>query len=181
LKITLVVALLLLACAVSARQAEGSSGEPEADPWAPIRPLLGRWEGAEIGREDASHIEREYELIMGGRFIRTSTLAVFEAAGPDTGSEVHRDIGLFSYDPDRDMLLLREFMSEGSVVTYVLERATADSLILVSERSEGAAGFRARLRYSLVDVDVHVEALDLAPPGKGFFTCHRMKMTRLSE
>jgi hypothetical protein len=118
---------------------------------------------------------------MGDKFARSTTSAAFDPSEPGEEGDVHQDIGMFSYDPERDLLLLREFMSEGYVVTYVLARATADSLVWVSESSEGAGGYGARLRYSLVGPDEHLEELDLAPPGKAFFTCHRMKMTRVRK
>lgn len=176
-----VLAMALALAGLGASQVPAAAEEPDSDVWAPIRPLLGTWHGSEVGNESGSHIERTYELIMGEKFARSTTLAAFDPTEPDAEGDVHQDIGLFSHDPDRDVLLLREFMSEGYVVTYVLARATPESLVWVSESSEGAGGYGARLRYSLLGPDEHMEELDLAPPGKSYFTCHRMKMVRVSE
>jgi hypothetical protein len=155
--------------------------EAEPDPWEPIRPLLGRWEGATVGKESLSKVVHEYEFVLNGRFIRSTTQAKFESIEEGVEPEIHEDIGYFSFDSERGSIILRQFLSEGYVNTYVLEHASADSLVLVTEHTEGAGGYGARLRLLFSGPEEYVEKLDLLPPGKDYFTCQNIRMKKVVD
>ena len=181
MKPALRVVLLVLGVVILLTPASFGVPEPSPDPWAPIRYLLGEWEGADIGKEDSSRIVQEYRFALGGKFVRSATHAEFDPAEAGVEPEVHEDVGYLSFDADRGLIIFRQFHSEGFVNTYALERATEDSLIFVSESTEGSSGSRVRLRYWLSGADEFVQELDLAPPERSYFTYKRMKMVRSSE
>ena len=95
--------------------------------------------------------------------------------------EVHEDWGFFSYDSDREKIVFRQFLSEGFVNTYVLEpiEPGGKKLIFNSESTEGAGGMRARLTIELLNENEYRMSLDLASPGKDFFNCQTISMSRV--
>jgi hypothetical protein len=63
--------LLLLACAAAGGRADGPAGAKPADaadPWAPLAPMLGSWQGTNRGEPGEGTVRREYRLVLGGRF-----------------------------------------------------------------------------------------------------------------
>lgn len=141
--------------------------------------LLGRWSGDGEGFGHKSKVENSYEYVLQGKFIQSRSHSV---ARDDDGNliEVHEDIGMFSYDPDRDAIILREFYTEGYVNIYVAEEVgdSGGSLTFTSEKTEGAGGLGARLRLNLISEDEYVMFLDLARPGEEFRECQVIRMRR---
>jgi len=147
------------------------------DPLAPLRFLLGSWEGG----SDAAVVTHTYELVLQDRFIQSRTRAEETNPRGEATAEVHEDVGFFSYDQDRDQIVLRQFLSEGYVNTYSLtaQDASNDSLVFTSSSTEGAGGMRARLTIHRTAPDAYEMRLDLAAPGKEFFTCQHLVMRRV--
>jgi hypothetical protein len=54
-------------------------------------------------------------------------------------------------------------------------------LVFTSEKTEGAGGLLARLRYDLLSDDDYVVALDLAKPGEDFRECQVATMKRVVQ
>ncbi len=152
----------------------------EEDPLAPIRFLVGAWEGRGEGMGGASEVSQSFELVFGGKFLRWQTRAEFAAKEEGGEPEVHRDVGFFSYDPERKQILLRQFLSEGFVNTYLLKEVGEDgSLVLETEQSEGSGGMRARLSIKVLEKGKYRGQLELAQPGKDFFACRTQEMYKL--
>ena len=160
-----------------------SAIEPKAvDPWAPIRVLLGEWEGAGAGFGGESQVRHTYTFILQDQFIHSTTFAEFQPKEDGTPGEIHEDWGFFSFDSDREKIVFRQFLSEGFVNTYVLEDPEPGAAILVftSESTEGAGGMAARLTFTFDGNDAYRLVLDLASPGKDFFACQTLMMERVS-
>ncbi len=172
---------LTLIAAVMLTPATCYAQETASDPWEPLRPLLGRWEGAAVGKEDLSKVVEEYEFVLNDKFIRVVSHAKFESTEEGVEPEIHEDVGYFSFDPERESIVFRQFVTEGHVNTYVLASASADSLVLVTEHTEGAGGYGVRLRYLFSGPGEYVEKLDLLPPGKDYFTCLSIRMRKVEE
>jgi hypothetical protein len=92
----------------------------------------------------------------------------------------HEDWGFFSFDPERGAIIFRQFHSEGYVNVYVLEDpdAPGDTWVFKSERTEGAQGMRARLRWKVHPPNEYEVILELAPVGEGFKPCQQVHMRR---
>ena len=155
--------------------------EPErADPWAPIRVLLGEWEGVGNGFGGESRVHHSYGFILQDNFIHSTTVSEFQPKEDGALGKIHEDWGFFSFYSDRGMIVLRQFLSEGFVTTYVLEdtKPGADVLVFTSESTEGAGGMAARLVIPFEDDDTYRLVLELASPGKDFFECQSLVMER---
>ncbi len=153
----------------------------EGDPWQPLRPFVGSWQGTGEGLGGAATVEHAYEFVLQDKFLRMRTKSVFAAAADGTPGEVHEDWGMFSYDPDRQRLVWRQFLTEGLVNTYRLDEASPDGRrqVWVTESAEGAGGTAARITYDFVADDEYPLILELQPPGGEFFVCRRLRMRRL--
>ncbi|MCK5376307.1 MAG: hypothetical protein KAJ97_04435 [Acidobacteria bacterium] len=166
----------LLALLMAAPMAVANDEAPEADKWAPVRPLVGAWKG----HGDGSTVTHSYHFVLQDQFIHSRTRSEFEPKEGEDAGEIHEDLGFFSYDPVRQAIIFRQFLSEGFVNTYVLEprESDEDPLVFMSESCEGAGNMRARLTIDLDGDDRYTMVLELASPGKKFFACQNLEMKR---
>jgi hypothetical protein len=154
---------------------------PEADdPWGPLRVLIGNWKGEGTGLGGDATVEHSYGFILQDRFLHTKTRSVGEARPDGTAGELHEDWGIFSYDSDRNGIVLRQFLTEGFVNTYALGEPVAEgALVFTTESTESAGGTQARLTFEVLNENEYRQILELAPPGKDFFRCRTMHMRRV--
>ncbi len=174
----LTVSALALAAALFA-QAEVPA-PPRADPFEPLRQLIGTWEGTGEGVSGASRVAREYEAVLGGRFIQARNRSTYAPQEKNPKGEVHEDIGLFSFDRAAKRIVLRQFHVEGFVNHYVQEPPTENGVVVfTSEAIENIpAGFRARETYRFTGPDEFTEVFEIAEPGKEFGVYSRAALRR---
>jgi hypothetical protein len=171
-------AFTAVACVATAADA------PPADPWQPVRFLLGRWTGTVQGEAGNGTATRSYEFTLAGRFIEERDVSTYPAQEKNRKGEVHEHRGLLSYDSRRQALVLRHFRQEGVVATYVLDAAQSSANLLVfdGERFENlAAGSRARETYEIYSSDEFVETFEVAQPGKPLELQTRTRFTRVGR
>jgi hypothetical protein len=159
----MLVVILALPALVMAQTGE------EADVWAPLRPLVGEWEGSGAG--GGSQVEARYNFVLGEKFLEARHRAVFAPDEKNPQGEVHEDWGLISYDHNRKKFVFRQFHVEGFVNRYVLDSLSTDgrTLIFLSEDVEnGPPGTRAKLHLTFEDEDHLTSAFHIAWPGKDF-------------
>jgi len=155
----------------------------EPDRFEAFRFFLGSWEGAGEGRPGKSRMNREYTLILDGRFIEVRNRSVYAPQESNPGED-HRDVGYLSFDSNRKKHVLRQFHVEGFVNQYVHESTSDDgkTLIFVSEAIENIPpGWRARETYILAGPDELVERFELAEPGKDFELYSEARLRRVSR
>jgi hypothetical protein len=160
--------IILLVPSIGFSQADKSQAA-----WEPLKFLIGSWEGTGKGQPGSSKVERDYQLVLGGKFLQVKNKSVYPPQKENPKGEVHEDWGLFSYDRDRKQFVLRQFHVEGFVNQYRLEQPASDSrtLTFVTESIENIpAGWRARETYKIVNSNEFIEAFELAAPGKDFET-----------
>jgi hypothetical protein len=152
------------------------------DFWAPLRPLLGRWEGTSEGQPGRGQTTRNYAFILDDRFIEGDNIAVYPPQESNPKGETHRDRSIYSYDRARKALVLRQFHVEGFVNTYVQESSTSPSeLRFVSESIENIpTGFRARETYRFDGPGALIEIFEIAEPGQDFEVYSRTELRRIS-
>lgn len=139
------------------------------DAWAPLRFLIGSWEGTGEGQPGVGSHERMYELVLEDKFLHVRNESTYEPQESNPEGEVHQDWGFFSYDQNRNKFVLREFHVEGFVNQYVLDEVAPDSrkLVFLTESIENIPpGWRARETYEILGKDEFRETFDLAAPGK---------------
>lgn len=136
------------------------------DPFARIRFLEGQWRGTAEGESGKGTVERRYETVLGGRFLHERNVSDYRDGRAE--GEVHEHWSLFSFDEQRQRIVMRQFHVEGFVNQYVLseELSTQDKLVFESERFENFSNdWRARETYELRGPDEVIEIFELARPG----------------
>jgi len=164
--------MALAAMMVAARPGDDTSGGEPA--WKVMRGLVGTWEGEGDGTFGASRIERTYELVLSGTYVRAKTRSVAEG-------DVHEDWEIISFDKMRGTPVIRQFNSEGFVNRYVLESCDTEKrrLVFVAEHIEnGPPGMRARVTLELPSPDEIVETFELAMPGQELAPCVHTRLKR---
>jgi hypothetical protein len=159
------IAILLVSLAAIAQDPIGKS------PFDPIRFFEGHWQGTTKGEPGDGKGKRDYEFVLGGKFLRASNKTVYPPQEKNPKGEVHEDVGYFSYDRQRKKLLLRQFHVEGFVNEYVEQEGTKDgkTLVFETERIENIPdGWRARETYKIISQDEYAEVFELAEPKKEF-------------
>ncbi len=157
-------------CLWPAMAGQSSSKPAGADPWEPVRRLVGTWQGKNTGQAGDGTSERTYRFEFDGTFLAVRNRAVYPPQAKNAKGEVHQDLGVFSYDKTRKKLVLRQFHSEGFVNQYVGEVASdGTTLVFETEAIENIpTGWRARETYRFAGPDDVVEVFELAAPGKPF-------------
>lgn len=157
-----------------------SAQAQSADPWKPMERFIGSWQGTATGQAGEGAVVRTYTKVMGGRFIQEANTSTYPPQDKNKKGEIHEHSGMFSYDKQRKMLMLRQFHIEGFVNTYK-QASEVDAAKLVFE-SEGFENFnnswKARETYEFDGDDRFVETFELAPPGKEFQVYSRTELKR---
>jgi hypothetical protein len=179
----LVGVVVVAVTAVSSPRQALATSLPAArpDPWQPIRPLLGSWEGDARGKPGSGRSTREYVFTMSDRFVRVSGTTTYQPQEANPKGEVHEDVGFISYDKAAQKLVLRQFHIEGFVNHYVLDSVAEDgrTIVFVTVAIENIpAGWRARETYQIAGKDEFLETFALAPPGKDFETYSQTRFRR---
>jgi hypothetical protein len=160
-----VITGIFAAEAISIRQDEPAGEKP--DPWQPLRFFAGRWEGTGEGRWGRSTVEREYEFVLGGKFLFARNKSVYPPQEKNPEGEVHTDWSMISYDTGRKTFVLRQFHDEAFVNRFVLQDppAAGQALVFTTEHIENfIPGWRARETYRILGADAFEEVFALAPP-----------------
>jgi hypothetical protein len=172
---------VLLAAALSGTvvRTHAQSAAP-ADTLAPLGRLVGRWTGTSEGQPGKGQVERQYERVLGSRFMQVRNRSTYPPQEKNPKGETHEDIGFFSFDRTRKRVVFRQFHVEGFVNQYVLDlSSTVDRVVFVSESIENMPqGFRARETYVFSASDRVEEIFEIAEPGKDFEVYSRSRLTR---
>ena len=160
-------------------RAQGPSPAP-VDTLASLGRLVGRWTGTSEGQPGKGAVERQYERVLGSKFIQVRNRSTYPPQEKNPKGETHEDLGFFSFDRVRKRIVFRQFHIEGFVNQYVLEpSSTVDRVVFTSESIENIpAGFRARETYVFSSNDQFEEIVEIAEPGKDFEVYSRSKLTR---
>lgn len=156
---------LLLCCMASAQ------ASPAKSPLDPVKFFVGQWQGTSQGEPGQGKGDRDYQFVLGGKFVRVTNKTVYPRQEKNPKGEVHEDIGFFGFDRQRKKLVLRQFHVEGFVNEYVEQGAARDgnTLVFETERIENIpSGWRARETYRIVNQDEFIEVFELAEPQKDF-------------
>lgn len=153
----------------------------DLDPWKTVDLLVGDWRGSASGQAGIGDVERRYAKVMGGRYLRETNTSTYPPQEKNKKGEVHEHTGMFSYDRQRKVLMLRQFHIEGFVNTYKqVSDSGAAKLVFESESFENFSNaWKARETYEFDGDDRFVETFELAPPGKDFQVYSRTEFWRV--
>ena len=171
--------LALIVCALPT--VAMAQAAPATDPLVPISGLVGRWTGETEGQPGKGTVEREYQSILGGRFIQVRNRSTYPPQPKNAKGEVHEDMGVFSLDKARKAIVFRQFHVEGFVSQYVFDpSSTATRIVMTTEAIENIPpGWLGRETYVLTGADLLEETFELAGPGKEFEIYSRNRLTRV--
>ena len=156
-----------------------SAAQTATDTWAPLRFLLGTWEGTSSGRPGDGTVRREYRFALNGQFIEVRNTSTYAPQPRNPKGERHEDVGYISYDKTRKTFVLRQFHVEGFVNTYVAAADVSKAVVFTSESIENIpAGWRARETYVVVGPGEFEETFELAEPSKDFEVYTRARFKR---
>ncbi len=149
----------------------------EEDHWGPLRLLVGTWDGVIDGQLGRGTGVREYEFILEENFLlfRQSSVRMPQELSPD--GDHHRELSIFSYDADRETIVLREFFVEGVVSRYTCD-IDGSTVTCVAEEIENGPGMQARLVLEVHDAFSFEEIFELAFPGEDLSVYFTNRWTR---
>jgi len=153
------VALLAPPTTVNAQK---RAGKQQEQAWRTLRRLVGQWHTSEHGRDTRT----DFRLIANGNYLASETVSV---SSPE--QDIHRDLGVFSYDAGNDRVMMRQFVSEGVICRYKLAEVSSDgkTMTFVTEVCEGGSpDFGARMTYGFPNKYQYTTKLELAPNGKNY-------------
>jgi hypothetical protein len=141
-----------------------------ADPFAPLRFLVGAWHGDQAGQPGHGTAERTYDFVLNERFLQVKNKSTYPPQEKNRTGETHQDTGMISYDKARKRLVFRQHHVEGFVNTYVQqETSNPEEIVFLSEAIENiSTGWRARETYSILNDNEFIERFELGEPGKDF-------------
>lgn len=146
----------------------------EQAPWETFRLLEGSWEAAIEGRLGKGTGIRRYQFIFDGRYLVSRHASVRLPQEKSPAGDYHRELAVYSFDRERGMIVLREFIVEGYVLRYACQ-VEPKRFVCTSENVESGPGMRARLTVEIKDRYRFEEIFELAAPGKElelYFTNH---------
>jgi hypothetical protein len=171
----LLLSSCLLGGSAPALGQEDPAGEEQAakpDPWEPFRYLEGTWEGAIQGRLGEGVGQRRYEFILDGLYLVSRHASVRLPQEKSPKGDYHRELAVYSFDREREAIVMREFIVEGFVLQYLCQ-VEPKRFVCTSESVESGPGMRARLTVEVSHRYRFRETFELASPGQElevFFT-----------
>lgn len=164
-RVVLVSLALLAAPIPSMGQASATDASSAPDPWGPFRLLIGTWEAGIDGALGQGEGRRTYEFYIDDLYLvhRHASVRPPQPASPN--GDHHRELAVYSYDRERRVIVLREFMEEGYVLRSTCE-TEAKRFVCVSEDIESGSGMRSRLTIDIESAYRFTETFELAGPGE---------------
>jgi hypothetical protein len=176
------IAVALLVAALVAWEQARAAETPKPSLWDWFRPLVGTWEGKSAGQPGEASVRREFQFVLGDRFLQVRNRSTYAPQEKNPKGEIHDDQGMVSYDRKRKRFIYRQFHVEGFVNHYAADSLApgADTLTFRSEAIENIpAGFRARETWVRSGPDELIERFEMAEPGKDFEVYSEARLRRL--
>jgi len=133
--------------------------------------LIGNWQGVEAGLSGDGIGFRTYTWELNKNYIMVKNASHFPKSDKKPRGEVHRDIGILSFNSNDSSIILREFHVEGFTNIYVLNKqeSTDSNFTFVTREIENNPGnWLARLTINVISDKEFLEIFEIARDGKIF-------------
>ena len=160
---------LVLALAVAIGSVANAANIDPADAWRPMHPFIGTWKGTRDGAGGPVKVTRVYESSTTNHH-----LEIREKGGGGSGAAVW---GVVSFDPQREVLVLRQFAADGSASDVTLDPSVPTTGTLVFESSESEAS-RTRITYVAEGARSFVERIERSAGGRSFTVVSETRFVR---
>lgn len=162
-------AALVLALAVSITSLANSATIDPSEAWRPMRPFIGTWKGTRTGQDGPVKVTRGYAAASTNHH-----LEITEKAAGKSGPGIW---GMVSFDPERQVLVLRQFGADGSTSDVVLDPAAASTgpLVFTSPESQSP---RTRITYAPDGSKGFVERIERSAGGESFALVSETRFVR---
>jgi hypothetical protein len=164
------LASLLLGVAVTGLTASANDRDMQSngsadDPWVAHRLLPGTWEAEIDGRLGQGTGSRRYEFIFDDQFLvgRHASVRLPQELSPD--GDYHRELSVYSFDSNRDTIVLRQFIVEGYVLQFTC-KTEPQKFVCETEHIENGPNMAARMTVEFESPYRFTENFELANPGE---------------
>ena len=134
--------------------------------------FVGTWQGSEKGTTGDGVGTRSYESVLQEQFVLMKNQSVFAPDQKNKNREIHQDWGMFSMDKKTNTLIYRQFVSEGFVNMYEVNRIrnVGSSRWLFETRciENLSSGWRAKITITVITQNKFEEKFELAQPGQDY-------------
>lgn len=144
--------------------------------------LLGNWQGVETGVAGDGIGFRTYTYELNENYIMEKNQSTFPKSEKKPKGEVHRDIGVFSYNSNKKEIIYRSFNVEGFTNIFVLDssNSTTHKFVFITREIENNPGnWKARIVIEKISETEFKEYFDIAMDGvnyKDFIANHWYKV-----
>ncbi len=133
--------------------------------------FIGNWQGIETGVAGNGIGFRTYEYELGDNYIFVKNQSTFPRSEKKPLGEVHRDIGIFSYNSNNSKIVFRSFNVEGYTNIYEIDTAqtTKDRFVFITREIENNPGkWKAKLIFNIDSDTQFTEEFLIAMDGVNF-------------
>jgi hypothetical protein len=161
-------AVLVLALAVSVASLANAASVDPADVWRPVTSSIGTWKGTRTGANGPVKVTRVYAAATTNHHLEIA----------ETGGGRTRAVeGMVSFDPQRQLLVLRAFDADGSASDLALDPAASTAGQVVFASLEGDAA-RTRITYERTGAKAFIERIEHAAGGSQFAVVSETRFVR---
>lgn len=133
--------------------------------------LIGNWQGVETGVSGDGIGFRAYTYELGKNYIMERNQSTFPKSDKKPKGEVHRDIGIFSYNANKEEIVYRSFNIENFTNIFVLNDSlsTETKFIFITREIENNPGnWKARVVIEKISDTEFKEFFNIAMDGETF-------------
>ncbi len=133
--------------------------------------LIGNWQGVETGLSGDGIGYRTYSYELGENYIMEKNQSTFPKSDKNPKGEVHKDIGMFSYNSNKKELIYRSFNVEGFTNIFVLDDSLSSEtkfVFITREIENNPGNWKARVIIEKISDTEFKEFFDIAMDGKNF-------------
>lgn len=133
--------------------------------------LIGNWQGVEKGVSGDGIGYRTYNYELGENYIIEKNQSTFPKTDKKPKGEVHKDIGIFSYNSNKNELIYRSFNIENFTNIFVLnesESTDAKFVFITREIENNPGNWKAKVIIEKISNTEFKEFFDIAMDGENF-------------